>query len=134
MSVNHLRPSSMADSDKTATPSSTPSVFEKGAVEMTMPASNIPPQVTEPMTGAHEKEAAVDVQRDSASKRNSVDLRSAEEVEEDDFEYPTKWKLTAITVALCLSVFCMALVSLSSIIPGPGSVALLYDRQQEHPN
>lgn len=30
--------------------------------------------------------------------------------EEDDFEYPTKMKLVAITVALCLSVFCMALV------------------------
>jgi hypothetical protein len=30
--------------------------------------------------------------------------------EDDDFEYPTAWRLAAITTALCLSVFCMALV------------------------
>jgi MFS family permease len=29
--------------------------------------------------------------------------------EEDDMEYPKAWKLTVITIALCLSVFCMAL-------------------------
>ncbi|KAF2876553.1 major facilitator superfamily domain-containing protein [Massariosphaeria phaeospora] len=29
--------------------------------------------------------------------------------EEADFEYPKSWKLAAITLALCLSVFCMAL-------------------------
>jgi MFS family permease len=27
----------------------------------------------------------------------------------DDYEYPTKWKLALITIALCLAVFCMAL-------------------------
>lgn len=29
--------------------------------------------------------------------------------EEDDLEYPKSWKLGLITVALCLSVFCVAL-------------------------
>jgi len=28
----------------------------------------------------------------------------------DDVEYPAGWKLALITIALCLSVFCMALV------------------------
>lgn len=97
----------MADSEKTATPSAAPSMFEKGVVETVIPPSNVPPQVTEPITGAQEKDVAIEVQRESTSKRNS-DVPSAEE--DDDFEYPTKWKLTAITVALCLSVFCMALV------------------------
>lgn len=31
--------------------------------------------------------------------------------EEDEEEYPAKWRLVLITLALCLSVFCMALVS-----------------------
>jgi hypothetical protein len=37
---------------------------------------------------------------------------AAEEAAEDDDEYPAKWRLALITIALCLSVFCMALVSL----------------------
>lgn len=33
------------------------------------------------------------------------------ESHEDDTEYPAAWRLGLITIALCLSVFCMALVS-----------------------
>lgn len=33
-----------------------------------------------------------------------------EEEEEEQVEYPAKWRLALITIALCLSVFCMALV------------------------
>lgn len=34
---------------------------------------------------------------------------TAEEQEEDDEDYPSGFKLAMITIALCLSVFCMAL-------------------------
>jgi hypothetical protein len=102
-SNNNLRPTtkaSMADSDKTATPSHAPSMVEsKGLVETVLPAAD--PASVEPIID--EKNAA-DV---DASKRNST--ASAIDDEEDGFEYPTKWKLAAITTALCLSVFCMAL-------------------------
>lgn len=111
-SNNHLRPSSMADSEKTATQSTAPSVNEKKGVAETVmpPAAGLPAEATAPITGTAEKGAVVGelhVPRDSTSKRNSTDVAAAEE--EDDFEYPTKMKLAAITVALCLSVFCMAL-------------------------
>jgi len=36
---------------------------------------------------------------------------ATEKTAEDDEEYPKKWRLALITMALCLSVFCMALVS-----------------------
>lgn len=36
------------------------------------------------------------------------DMESGEQ--EDKIEYPASWKLALITIALCLSVFCMALV------------------------
>jgi hypothetical protein len=45
---------------------------------------------------------------ENTSKRNSQASLSGEE---DDFVYPKGFKLAAITIALCLSVFCMALVS-----------------------
>lgn len=35
---------------------------------------------------------------------------SAVPQDDDDIEYPKSWKLLLITLALCLSVFCMALV------------------------
>jgi EmrB/QacA subfamily drug resistance transporter len=38
-----------------------------------------------------------------------ADQGSASGDDDDDFEYPTAWRLAAITTALCLSVFCMAL-------------------------
>lgn len=36
--------------------------------------------------------------------------QETEGTEDEDIEYPAKWRLTLITIALCLSVFCMALV------------------------
>ncbi|KAI8936024.1 hypothetical protein NX059_007526 [Plenodomus lindquistii] len=109
---NHVRPSSMADSEKTATQSATASVHEKKGVAETVmpPTTGVPPEATVPITGTTEKGAVVGEQiaaRDSTSKRNSTGPAAGEE--DDDFEYPTKMKLAAITVALCLSVFCMAL-------------------------
>jgi hypothetical protein len=95
-----LRPVSMADSEKTAARS----VGDLEKKEMGVGESRLPsatPSVQEQLTD--EKEPQVNEKRNSKAS-NSDD--------EDDFEYPTKWKLTIITIALCLSVFCMALVSL----------------------
>ncbi|XPT02149.1 MFS sugar transporter [Ascochyta lentis] len=92
-----LRPISMADSEKTAARS----VGEFEKKEMAVGESRLPSgaaSVHERTT--NEKEAQVN------EKRNS---RASNSDEEDDFEYPTKWKLAIITLALCLSVFCMAL-------------------------
>ncbi|KAI0611603.1 MFS transporter [Pyrenophora tritici-repentis] len=89
----------MADSEKTATPSVPPAVTEekKGPVEIVLPATTTAVDATRPITG----EKALTSRPDSAVVPT--------EEEEDSFEYPTKWKLAAISIALCLSVFCMAL-------------------------
>lgn len=99
----------MADSEKTAAPSHEHSDFEKkgavdGVVESVLPSTAASAQVVDPVV-ADEKHVAAE----NTSKRNS---QASASDDEDDFEYPTKWKLGAITIALCLSVFCMALVSL----------------------
>lgn len=90
----------MADSEKTAARS----VGDLEKKEMDVDDSRLPsaaPSVHNKTIG--EKEPEVN------EKRNS---RGSNYDEEDDFEYPTKWKLAVITLALCLSVFCMALVCL----------------------
>jgi len=94
---NELRPSSMADSEKTAAPSVQPNVTDekKGAVETVAPAAGVAVDASRPVTG------------EKSSRPNSVTEPTLDD--EDTFEYPTKWKLAAITLALCLSVFCMAL-------------------------
>ena len=88
----------MADSEKTAARSV--GDFEKketGAGESGLPsaAASVHEKATD------EKEPKVNEKRNSKASKSD---------EEDDFEYPTKWKLAIITIALCLSVFCMALV------------------------
>lgn len=40
--------------------------------------------------------------------------RESETDEDDGIEYPAAWKLVLITIALCLSVFCVALVRFST--------------------
>jgi hypothetical protein len=101
---NHLRPSSMADSEKTATQSHEPSVYEKkGVVESVLPSAAGSVKGAEPSGIVADEKNEVE---EKTSKRNS---QASASDEDDDFEYPTKWKLTAITIALCLSVFCMAL-------------------------
>lgn len=44
--------------------------------------------------------------------------KNEEEEEEEQIEYPAKWRLALITTALCLSVFCMALVWQLSLFLG----------------
>ncbi|KAE8838706.1 hypothetical protein PTNB85_02937 [Pyrenophora teres f. teres] len=89
----------MADSEKTATPSVPPAVTEekKGPVETVLPAATTAVDATRPITS----------EKALTSRPNSAVVPT--EQEEDTFEYPTKWKLAAISIALCLSVFCMAL-------------------------
>jgi hypothetical protein len=101
----------MADSEKTATHSHQPSILEhksvvEGVVETAMPSTAGSANVPDPII-ADEKSVPVE----GTSKRNSQVSASASEEEDKDFEYPKGWKLGAITIALCLSVFCMALVS-----------------------
>ncbi|KAJ4370720.1 MFS sugar transporter [Neocucurbitaria cava] len=97
-----LRPVSMADSEKTAIQSHEPSMLgEKGVVEGVLPSTAAAVEASDPAV-IDEKAAAKET-----SVRNST--ASVEEGEEDDFEYPKKGPLAAITAALCLSVFCMAL-------------------------
>src|SRR3954469_8917101 len=62
-----------------------------------------------------ENSDAAGVAADASSLR--VRIAESEEIvkektsaEDDDYEYPKSWKLALITTALCLSVFCMALV------------------------
>ncbi|KKK23522.1 hypothetical protein P175DRAFT_0499634 [Aspergillus ochraceoroseus IBT 24754] len=46
-----------------------------------------------------------------SAKLEEKDVTEAtpEEIEDEETEYPAKWRLALITIALCLSVFCMAL-------------------------
>lgn len=69
------------------------------------------------------KQAAMDDEKKSQSDRSPSPVPStqpqaileeakkqtAEHEGEDETEYPSSWKLAIITLALCLSVFCMAL-------------------------
>lgn len=110
----HLRPSSMADSDKTATQSHEPSILEKpNVVESVMPSAAASVKAAEPTTAEPITVDEKNTVNENTSKRNS---QASASDDDDDFEYPTKWKLTAITIALCLSVFCMALVSFLLLI------------------
>jgi hypothetical protein len=103
---NHLRPStnaSMADSDKTATQSHAPSIVDKPGVPQTVaPSTEAAVLATDPMA-AGEKHAV-----DANTLRRDSQVSVSDE--EDGFVYPKGLKLAAITTALCLSVFCMALV------------------------
>jgi len=118
--ANQLRPSSMTDSEKTAAPSVQATVTDekKGAVETVAPAAGVVVDAAQPIV------------EEKTSRPNSAAEPTSDD--DDNFEYPTKWRLTAITVALCLSVFCMALVScflLQSPVP---RLWYAVDRQRLH--
>jgi len=93
----------MADSEKTATQSKAPSVSDpekKGPVDTVAPSS---------AASASNVEAAANETPVAQEKTSKANSQTSASDEEDDFVYPTKWKLGAITLGLCLSVFCMAL-------------------------
>lgn len=60
-----------------------------------------------------EKDAIIDEDRQSSERSSSLKEQAAaanpEEEDDENVEYPKAWKLAVITLALCLSVFCMAL-------------------------
>jgi hypothetical protein len=105
---NHtdLRPSSSNDNmdgNTTRAPSAVPSVLNDQK-ELETSASATPSQ------SVTDKE---DVAAEKANPGETDPEKTAEvaSTEEEQTEYPSSWKLGFITIALCLSVFCMALVS-----------------------
>lgn len=59
-----------------------------------------------------DEKAAVESALEKADSGDVADEKKIEneDNEEAQIEYPAKWRLALITIALCLSVFCMALV------------------------
>lgn len=98
--TDHLKPSaaSLADSDKTAAVSKEPSVMDYEKTDAVAPETATDPR-TAPGT-AHSKDVAT---VDDAEQTPEAEV-------EAEHEYPKAWRLGVITIALCLSVFCMALV------------------------
>ncbi|KAF2441142.1 MFS general substrate transporter [Karstenula rhodostoma CBS 690.94] len=97
--TDHLQPSgaSTADSEKTAALSKAPSIMDDDKTDAFSTHASLPQ--TAPGTANSKEQAVVDEAE-----------QGAEEAEpENEDEYPKAWRLAAITVALCLSVFCMAL-------------------------
>ena len=106
----------MADPEKTATPTVDSSVLDnKESV------ASIKPSAVGSVNDTESK--AFDEK--STIERNPAASLSDLEDDDDNFEYPTKWKLTIITIALCLSVFCMALVRQSVLNPVSNSALML---------
>ena len=117
-----LRPVSMTDSEKTAARS----VGDVEKKDIDAGESGLPSAAA----SVHEK-AADQKEPEVNEKRNS---KASNSDEEDDFEYPTKWKLAVITTALCLSVFCMALVGLITACTAPRIARLTMAGQHNYCN
>ncbi|KAF2098513.1 MFS general substrate transporter [Rhizodiscina lignyota] len=97
-----LRPpsnGSLKDSTTTIARSGSPSLMDKEtAVEKEAEVHH--PAVPDPHSLKDEVQNAVEEAKEQDSGDNQ---------EEDTYDYPKSWKLGLITIALCLSVFCMAL-------------------------
>ena len=101
---SHLRPVSMADSDATTMAPSVvdtkePSEAARPTTTSTSPSREVSPP---PQSNPVQDEKEMGEQAAAAGASDDED-------DEANFVYPTAWKLAAITIALCLSVFCMAL-------------------------
>ncbi|KAK5693728.1 MFS sugar transporter [Elasticomyces elasticus] len=98
--------------ETTPAPSTAPSVLdsEKQQHEKTDPATDI--NATEVRSHSRDDETALEKRIDSLGKEG-------ENPEDDGIVYPKAMQLTLITIALCLSVFCMALDNtiISTAIP-----------------
>ena len=108
MNDNRLKPSgaSVADSEKTAAVSHAPSVMDHEKTDTVAPSTfdtSSEPQ-TAPRT-SHSKDPAIFEEVDHNADQDG------------EIEYPKAWRLAVITIALCLSVFCMALVRVTLIPP-----------------
>lgn len=96
-----LRPASMADSEKTM--GTLAPDTKKEIPESVLPSEN-----------TSERDVALDSKPEKAEKVEetitTAETAAENTTTEDDFEYPKAWALAAIVLALCLAVFCMALV------------------------
>jgi len=110
-----LRPISVADSETTTVAN----VDAKDVDTKDMAASAAPSSLREP-SAEPEPERAVPVAATDLPEKTPDEAAVATTSDEDDeanFEYPKAFRLVIVTVALALSVFCMALVSLWSPRP-----------------
>ncbi|OCK75213.1 MFS general substrate transporter [Lepidopterella palustris CBS 459.81] len=112
-----------ADSDSTFTRSADPSVFEKKeATDNVMDTSqapsirddekNDPPverELAKDVAIAGEASVLEDEQQQQQQQQQEEDGEDGEDGEDSEHEYPKSFKLLMISIALCLSVFCMAL-------------------------
>ncbi|KAK8915416.1 hypothetical protein H634G_07573 [Metarhizium anisopliae BRIP 53293] len=73
------------------------------------PTNNVPSEQVEKQTAlANVGEDGVAATKEAADAGSTSEAKPGE-AEEDESEYPARWRLGLITIALCLSVFCMAL-------------------------
>jgi hypothetical protein len=104
-----LRPVSKTSADgsaaSTLAPSAEPSVMDKSEVQppQSHPANSYPVDEKHEMGDTLDEKSADGIE---TTKKMDAD----DDDEDDDYDYPKSWKLGLISVALCLSVFCMALV------------------------
>ena len=100
---NNVMDSSRA-STAVASPEPSLSNFEKPVGNAALP------EATTPYTGTGEKRMVEETPLEEAAALDKLS---------DEPDYPTGLKLLVISIALCLSVFLVALVSASSLIPLP---------------
>ncbi|KAK3116566.1 MFS sugar transporter [Teratosphaeriaceae sp. CCFEE 6253] len=95
--------------ETTPAPSTAPSVLDP---EKATPSAAVDVNATEVRSPSRDDETALEKKIDALGQEE-------EQREDDDIEYPNGLKLTLITIALCLSVFCMALDNtiISTAIP-----------------
>ncbi|KAK9445110.1 MFS transporter [Metarhizium brunneum] len=73
------------------------------------PTNNVPSEQVEKQTAlANVGEDGVAATKEAADAGSTSEAKPGE-AQEDESEYPASWRLGLITIALCLSVFCMAL-------------------------
>jgi len=94
----------------TLAPSGVAIMSEKAAVA-------VDPTINEKEVAQPESRTSLSKEIATASKKDGTETAVNNADEEDDTVYPTKLKLALITIALCLAVFCMALVSSGSTSP-----------------
>ncbi|RQM05029.1 hypothetical protein DH86_00003911, partial [Scytalidium sp. 3C] len=109
----------MADTEKAAEADVEKSLSSSPTDGLTVDRESL---LTEPATTSDEKRAegsepvpqeqgqeATSGEKEPQNGDRAVSKDAAGDAEEEEIEYPNKFKLTLITIALCLAVFCMAL-------------------------
>ncbi|KAH8693573.1 major facilitator superfamily domain-containing protein [Talaromyces proteolyticus] len=81
------------------------SVVDSASIEKT----HLPVDDNNQTTVSPEPQDATIAEKEAQLKAEETDEKADTPTEEEEVEYPAKWRLALITTALCLSVFCMAL-------------------------